>query len=134
MENIGKRIKYVIKESGIKQKEMAESLCISDSALSQMINGKIGLGNQTISSICRMYNVNEEWLRTGAGEPFRSTDVLDELMGYFQELRHRDPDDIEVRFIRMLAKLPREYWHTIDDIMVDMINNKKTASSDAAAD
>lgn len=47
-----------------------EKLGVTRSAISNIESGKRNLTDQMVLSICREFNVNEDWLRTGAGEMF----------------------------------------------------------------
>ena len=62
------RIIKIRKESGKTQDEFAEIMGISKNYVSLIENGKKTPGDRLISDICREFNVNEEWLRTGNGE------------------------------------------------------------------
>ena len=41
--------------------------------------GKRSIANRTASDICRIFGVDEHWLRTGEGEMFRHRDRGDEI-------------------------------------------------------
>lgn len=45
-----------------------------------------------ITAICREYNVNERWLRTGDGEPYKQLDRYQELSAFFGDLMMTEPD------------------------------------------
>lgn len=62
------RIIKIRKESGKTQDEFAEIMGISKNYVSLIENGKKVPGDRLISDICREFNVNEEWLRTGEGD------------------------------------------------------------------
>lgn len=47
-----------------------EKLGVTRSAISNIESGKRNLTDQMVLSICREFNVNEDWLRSGAGEMF----------------------------------------------------------------
>lgn len=62
----------------------AESIGVSREAIRRFENGTNNPSARTISDICKTYNVNEHWLRTGEGEMFNdeqppSLDALAEL-------------------------------------------------------
>lgn len=68
------RLKQLRKVLGLNQKEFAEPLNVSHAAVSSYEKGIRSLTDRTISDICRVYNVNETWLRTGIGEMFDISD------------------------------------------------------------
>ena len=59
------RIKKVRKETGLTQKKFAERLGIKQNTVASYEMGRIGISDTVITSICREFNINEEWLRNG---------------------------------------------------------------------
>ena len=64
------RVKIIRKELGFTQQEFADKLGVKRNTVGQWECGVNPLTEQTITSICREFNVNEVWLRTGEGEMF----------------------------------------------------------------
>lgn len=62
------RIRKIRKENKLTQKEFAERLGIKQNTVASYEIGRIGISDSVIVSICREFNVNEEWLRTGIGD------------------------------------------------------------------
>lgn len=50
--------------------KFGERLGVKKNTVSQWENGINSLSEQMLKSICREYNVNEEWLRSGTGNMF----------------------------------------------------------------
>ena len=67
---IGERIKQLRKELGMTQAVFAERIGIRQNSVAVIEMGKNMPSDQTVAFICREFRVNEEWLRTGAGEMF----------------------------------------------------------------
>lgn len=68
------RIKLLRHTLSLTQQKFADRLGIKGNAISQYESGRNAPIDAVISLICREFNVNEEWLRTGAGEMFRQTE------------------------------------------------------------
>lgn len=64
------RMIHVRKQNKLNQEEFAERLNLSRNFINQVENGKRNLSDRTILDICREFNINEEWLRTGEGEMY----------------------------------------------------------------
>ena len=65
------QLKKLINLMGISQKDFAESIGISPSAISEVIKGRVqSFNNETMLKIKETYNVNLHWLLTGKGEMF----------------------------------------------------------------
>lgn len=65
--------------------DFGSTLGVTRATVSRWENGERGISNQAILSICREFNVNEDWLRTGQGEMFqaKNTSLLDQLSQEF---------------------------------------------------
>lgn len=108
METINSRIAEIIKESGMSKTDFAKKVNVSQSHVSRMVSGETGVSDRTISDICRVFRVNETWLRTGAGEKYRKKARAEELAELFAELEV--DDTVKARCIRTLADFPEEYF------------------------
>lgn len=108
MGSINSRISEVIADSGLSKTEFAKRVNVSQSHVSRMVSGETGVSDRTISDICRVFRVNETWLRTGAGEPYRKKPRAEELGEIFADLEV--DDTVKARFIRTLADFPEEYF------------------------
>lgn len=63
----GERIKKIRKNFNLTLEEFGKRLGVTKVAISNIENGNRKLTNQMAVSICREFNVNEIWLRTGEG-------------------------------------------------------------------
>lgn len=77
---IGERIKQLRKALGMTQEKFADRIGLKRNSVALIELGR-DTSDQTIFAICREFRVNEEWLRTGAGEMFVPTpaSIVDEL-------------------------------------------------------
>ena len=64
------RIKEIRKKMKLTQDEFGKRLGISNTAISKIEKGENNVSEQNIISICREFDVNEEWLRNGIGDIF----------------------------------------------------------------
>lgn len=75
----GERVKSVRKTLNLTLEKFGGKFGMSRSSISDIENGRRSLTDQTRLSICREFNVDENWLRTGKGEMF--LDAPDTAMG-----------------------------------------------------
>lgn len=108
MDSINSRISEVIADSGLSKTEFSRRVNVSQSHVSRIVSGETGVSDRTISDICRVFRVNETWLRTGAGEKYRKKARAEELAEIFADLEV--DDTVKARCIRTLAELPEEYF------------------------
>lgn len=64
------QIKYLRTYLKMSQTEFAEKIGISQQTLSGIENNSRTLTDHTVITICSVFGVSEEWLRTGNGEMF----------------------------------------------------------------
>lgn len=77
---VNERIKKLRKMLDLTQQEFGNRIGMKQNTIALIEKGR-NTSDQTIFSICREFNVNEEWLRNGTGEMFKpaTNEVLDEL-------------------------------------------------------
>lgn len=64
----GERVKKVRKSKEMTMEKFGERLGVTRTAISNIEKGYRGLTEQMLRAICREFNVNEKWLRTGDGD------------------------------------------------------------------
>ena len=116
MNEIGDRILEVIKSNGITQTEFADKLNISQAFVSKIIRMIAVPSDRTIKDICREFNVNETWLRTGEGEMEEPVTEDDRIAKLFGDVLKGKPD-IRRRLISALARLDPEDWDLIEKMI-----------------
>ena len=66
------RLKEIRKKLGLKQRELAEKLEVSVGMIGGWESGVSIPSKTRIYQICNMFGVNENWLKTGAGEMMKT--------------------------------------------------------------
>lgn len=67
---INKRITKIRTDAGKTKAEFAGVLNVSASLITMLENGTRELTPRTAADICEKFNVNQNWLETGEGEPY----------------------------------------------------------------
>lgn len=119
MEPINERIIKIIDELGITKTEFAKRLNVSQPFVSQICTGNSNPSDRTISDICRVFRVNETWLKTGEGEMFARSNRNNEISDFLGDILSGDPD-FRSRLISVLARLNTDQWKLIEE-MADML-------------
>ena len=96
--------------------KFGEPLGLKKSALSLIESGKNALTEQNIKAICREYNVNEDWLRTGEGEMLNPKDFESDLAKFTATLFTENSDSFKNRLISALTRLTEEQWEVLEKI------------------
>jgi len=59
------RMKTIIRECGMKQKEFAKSINVTDSYISKVLRNESGMSNSTALLVERLYGYSKNWIITG---------------------------------------------------------------------
>ena len=113
METIGTRIKEIRKGAGLTLEKFGAKIGITAASLSTIENGKSNPSGQTVLMICREFNVNEDWLRDGTGEPFMQLSREETIAEYVGRITGGQITDIEESIIKFMAETPVEEWETL---------------------
>lgn len=109
----GERVNAVRRSKKMTMEQFGKQIGVQKSAISKIEKDKVNLSEQTIKSICREFNVNEDWLRTGAGGPENM--FIPEDMRYLNTVGRLGNEQNEFKkfCINMLMELPDKYWDYI---------------------
>jgi transcriptional regulator with XRE-family HTH domain len=110
----GERVKAIRKAKEMSMEQFGERIGnISKSTISNIENGNRNLTDLMLKSICSEFNVNEDWLRTGAGGPENM--FIPEDMRYLNTVGKLGNEQNEFKkfCINMLMELPDKYWDYI---------------------
>ena len=129
MTSISERIMLVVEKTGNNKSEFARKINVTPAYISKLgKNRDVVPSDRTILDICREFDVNEEWLRTGQGEMFRKLSRSDEIAAFFGDVLSGEPD-FRARFIAALSRLNADQWKLLEQIADNLIEKcakKKT--------
>jgi len=103
------RIKELRKSLKLTQQAFADRLGIKQNTVALYEMGRSGVSDGIIKSICREFNVNESWLRTGGGEMFAPKTREETIAKFFGTLLDTDMK-FKKDLIETLAKLDESSW------------------------
>lgn len=117
--SINERIKELRNALNLSQSKFGEALGVTRTAVCAWENGRRSISEQTIISICREFNVNENWLRNGSGNMFLPEDNSNSDMC------------IDSTFLKLLSMLDVEQLNYIKGIVLGtLIANGKLTLED----
>lgn len=105
------RLKKLRKALDLTQQKFADKIGMKQNTIAQYEMGRTIPSDAIIFSICREFNVNEEWLRTGSGEMFLQSNRNADIAKLTKELLNEESDSFKNRFVSMLANLSVEKIH-----------------------
>lgn len=111
---MNERIALVRRSLNLTQEKFAERVGLSRNFMWMVESGARVPSDRTISDICREFNVNETWLRTGEGEMFNQITRSEKIAAFLGDITENDDDDFKRRFVEMLAELEPEDWKLLE--------------------
>lgn len=111
--DIYERLAYLREHLEKSQQEFGDALGITNSTISLLERKKRNISDRVIRDICREFNVNEDWLRTGTGG-VENMFVPDDMQ-YFQNVGKlgNEKNEFKKFYLNMMMGLPDEYWDYI---------------------
>lgn len=121
--NIGERIEILRKDLSMSRRVFGERLGVSESVIVNIEYDRLKRPDQKESLyklICKEFNVNEEWLRTGNGEMFIQL-TRDQLITDFAADLIMENDTFKKRLVEALAKLNESEWDVLEKLAESLI-------------
>ncbi len=116
----GERVKQIRKENDLTLEKFGEKVGVTKQTISRIENGINSLTEQMILSISRVFDINEEWLRTGEGEMTKEIDKENQLMMWAANILKDESDSFRRRFIKMLMELDDDDWKTLEKVAIKL--------------
>jgi transcriptional regulator with XRE-family HTH domain len=124
MSSFGDRIKEIRKSAGLTQQKFAERIGTKQNTVAQYEIGRNVPMDPVITAICREFNVNEVWLRTGEGDPYQEESRQEQILKFAAQTI-KGSDEFRKNFVAMLAKLDVEDWEALAKIFNKLANEQK---------
>lgn len=121
--NIGERIEILRKDLSMSRRVFGEKLGVSESVIVNIEYDRLKRPDQKESLyklICKEFNVNEEWLRTGNGEMFVPL-TRNQLITDFTSNLIKEDETFKKRLVEALAKLDENEWEVLEKLAESLI-------------
>lgn len=120
---INERIALVISKCCKTKSEFASKLNVSGPYISQICTGVREPGDRTIRDICRVFGVNELWLRQGVGEMFQARSREEEFDALISQLWRDDPgsESFKSRFIAAALRIGPDGWAAVEKFCRELV-------------
>ena len=132
---MNERIRELRKSLNLTMKKFGQRIGISEGAVSNIEKGNRNVTEQMFKSVCREFNVSEEWLRNGTGSMFVKADnfSLDEF------LEKNGATELEIELAKAYFSLDKEFRRSIVEYFKQFLNkdqplNKKLGIPDTIED
>lgn len=108
------RVKEVRKALRLTQEKFGERIGVKKNTISQIESGINGVTDQLRLAVCREFNVNEDWLRTGEGSMFVEPDEDEEISRFMGDILSGQPD-FRRRLISVLTRMTPDEWALLEE-------------------
>lgn len=129
---MNERIKELRKALNLTQQEFADRIHISRGALAVYEIGRNEPIDAVIALICREFDVNEHWLRTGEGEMFIQKSRSDEISAFVGDIL-RDDSNFQQKFISVLARMTPDEWKLLERKVLELAEEIKKPTPEGSA-
>ena len=123
---MNERLKILRKSLKLTQQEFADRIGIKRNSLANYEIGRNTPIDAIVVSICREFNVNEDWLRTGNSEMFLTTNRNADIARLTRQLLSEESDSFKNRFISMLSNLTVEEWEFLEKKSKELCETETT--------
>lgn len=120
---MNKRIREVRDFYKLTQEDFGKKIGSARNTIANYENGNRTPSNSVIISICREFNVNEDWLRTGNGKMLIEIDKENQLMAWAGSVLGSSDESFKKRFVKMLSELDESDWETLEKIATKLHKN-----------
>lgn len=131
---MNERVKELRKVLDLTLEKFGEKVGVGKAAMSLIEKGKNNVTDQMFKSICREFNVNEEWLRTGKGPMFVQFSKKEQIENIVKNVLSGSDEFVQNAFIA-LGELRPDDWKIFEKIIDRMneLNSKKSSENDLFA-
>lgn len=113
---MNERLKQLRERLELTQEEFGKRIGSARNTIANYEMGNRAPSNAILLSICREFNANEEWLRTGKGEMFNKMDAMDLVFshfGYIMGNASAQKKAVLSALVEMVYCMPDDKWNYI---------------------
>ena len=121
------RIKKLRNTLGLTQQEFADKIGIKRNTIAQYEGGRNAPIDAVITLICREFNVNEAWLRTGEGEMFVPKTRNEELFEFAVKAAESPSSAIQAQLLAVMSRLTDDQWEVLAQVAHELYEEMKKA-------
>lgn len=119
------RIIAVRKYLKLSQEDFGKGIGVGRGVIANIENNLTEAKPLLIEQICKMYNVNKQWLLTGEGEMFNALTKNEQLAEFVGTVLGEEDDSFKKRFLNMLSNLTDDGWAFLEQMVDDLAEQKE---------
>lgn len=122
------RIKKIRKDKKLSRRELGEILGVSESVIVNIELNRLKRPDQKepiYKLICETFNINEQWLRTGEGEPYADSGDTEVVAALAARILRDEPESFRARCIEVFSKMDERQLSVLKDIALQLVADKE---------
>lgn len=119
---MNKRIALVRKQSGLNQQDFADKIGLTKNYVSLMETGARSPSDRTISDICRIFDIQEDWLKHGL-EPMKAAKSREEEISELVGAALNGSSDFKKSVIRMICSRTDKELEALEGALRNIYEN-----------
>lgn len=118
------RIKQIRKNNEMTQTEFGAKIGVKGNTITNYETGLRNPSEAVIKAICREFDVNELWLRTGQGDPTKTLEGEERFALNIGKLQNTDNETV-MRWVNAIAESNPELLEDIEIFFMTLLDIKK---------
>ena len=110
------RLKQLRRALDLTQQQFADRIGIKRNSYANYETGRNTPIDAILLSICREFNVNENWLRSGEGEMFIIRTRTEKITDFAADILKEEDESFRRRLVEALADLEIDEWALLEKI------------------
>lgn len=119
---MNERIRKIRNALNLTQQEFADKIKVKRNTVATYEMGRSIPSDSAIALICKEFNVNEEWLRNGIGQMFKSRTKEQEIGAFVTETMALKDDNFQKKFVSALTRLTVKDWENLAEIAKKLLD------------
>lgn len=118
------RIKLIRQNAGMTQQEFAKQIGVSRNTIATYETSVRIPIDAIVLSICREFNINETWLRTGEGSMYMEENPDFMLSKWFGEILREESSSFKKQLILALSQMSEREWSLLQNFVDTFVAGK----------
>lgn len=133
---MNKRLKELRSKLGLSQATFAERIGIKQTSYSDIETGRRELTERNLNLICREFNVDENWLRTGEGDNIfklgldEDTVLVEQFLNEYDNPLFSEIKSLVFNIMKVYNQLDPKSQQVIDDFIIKLKNEQNNNKND----
>lgn len=119
------RLKQLRKALDLTQQQFADRIGSTQNNIANYETGRRNPSAAALNNICKEFNVNENWLRTGKGSMFIEVTRDSQITTFVSKILSQESDSFKRRFITVLSQLEESDWLVLEKMALEMVEENR---------